>query len=352
MSEESPKYVTGDAIESLKTKIAFPEEFALLDQDWEFVVTDASRLDELMQAYVELELNVEEKFTLMMIIAESYNDLLSACVIDPEELEPLRQILIKDFVIHKEGIRYWADTLKDGDKPEEAFPIAFLMKDILESQTAKRINERLEQSPSASKKSIAELKGLLQSLSTQEQMRLPEVLSKLAVERLYPIMRELELEPALQEHLIWGYFREKMSGVLVISDELMAEILQQHRDSQRIVAESLILTAIKEEKISLEQLQAIRRFFERNELLNRKPFEKETLAFVCREKVRSGNALQQQEVEQLLEAEAFSTVLFALQENKVETAALKLIQPPAAGEKNRKRKQAVFDWAQRQAKHN
>lgn len=210
----------------------------------------------------------------------------------------------------------------------------------------------LEQSPSESKKSIAELKGLLQSLSTQEQMRLPEVLSKLAVERLYPIMRELELEPALQEHLIWGYFREKMSGVLVISDELMAEILQQHRDSQRIVAESLILTAIKEEKISLEQLQAIRRFFERNELLNRKPFEKETLAFVCREKVRSGNALQQQEVEQLLEAEAFSTVLFALQENKVETAALKLIQPPAAGEKNRKRKQAVFDRAQRQAKHN
>ncbi|QDH21625.1 hypothetical protein [Saccharibacillus brassicae] len=165
----------------------------------------------------------------------------------------------------------------------------------------------MEQSPSRSKKSIAELKGLLQSLSTQEQMRLPEVLSKLAVERLYPIMRELELEPALQEHLIWGYFREKMSGVLVISDELMAEILQQHRDSQRIVAESLILTAIKEEKISLEQL---------------------------------------------LEAEAFSTVLFALQENKVEAAALKLIQPPAAGEKNRKRKQAVFDRAQRQAKHN
>ncbi|CAM3583687.1 hypothetical protein SABR111722_18005 [Saccharibacillus brassicae] len=53
-----------------------------------------------------------------------------------------------------------------------------------------------------------------------------------------------------------------------------------------------------------------------------------------------------------MEAEAFSTVLFALQKNKVETAALKLIQPPAAGEKNRKRKQAVFDWAQRQAKHN
>lgn len=127
-------------MESLKTKIVFPEEFALLDQDWEFIVADASRLDELMQAYVELELNVEEKFTLMMIIAESYNDLLSACVIDPEELEPLRQILIKDFVIHKEGIRYWAYTLKDGDKPEEAFPIAFLMKDILESQMLMRTN--------------------------------------------------------------------------------------------------------------------------------------------------------------------------------------------------------------------
>lgn len=216
----------------------------------------------------------------------------------------------------------------------------------------KRINNLLEQSHAESTDPTAQLEPLLQSLSAQEQMRLPEALSTLAVERLYPIMGELGLPLSLQEHLLWGYFREKTSSTLMLSDELLAEILHQHRENKRVVVESLVITAIKEEQISLEQLHTIRCFFQQSELLSTKPFEKEALALVCREKVRSGAALDEEEIERLLEAEAFSTVRFALEENGVEERGLKAIKPPAKGEKNRKWKQALFNHAQQQIQKN
>lgn len=134
-NSKSPKWVTGEAQTGLEEKIGFPEEFAGLGQDWEFIVADASRLDEFLKAYTELDLNIEEKFTLMIIIAESYNDLLWECEVDPGDLEPLRKLLIEDFFIHKEGIRYWIETLDENpDNHEDCFPVALLMKELVRSQ--------------------------------------------------------------------------------------------------------------------------------------------------------------------------------------------------------------------------
>ncbi|CAM3584493.1 MULTISPECIES: hypothetical protein [Saccharibacillus] len=138
-NSKSPKWVTAEAETGLEEKIGFPEEFADLGQDWEFIVADASRLDEFLKAYTESNLNIEEKFTLMIIIAESYNDLLWKYEVDPGDLEPLRKLLIEDFFIHKEGIRYWIETLDENlENLEDSFPVALLMKELVESQEMER----------------------------------------------------------------------------------------------------------------------------------------------------------------------------------------------------------------------
>ncbi|MGA3599133.1 hypothetical protein [Lysinibacillus agricola] len=73
MENKYPKYVTKRAIEGLvkKIKLPAPDEFS---QDWEYEVSDSSKVGEFLYAYKNIELNKEEKFALMMIIIASYND--------------------------------------------------------------------------------------------------------------------------------------------------------------------------------------------------------------------------------------------------------------------------------------
>lgn len=128
---ETPEYVSAKARQGLEEKIGFPKEFDDIGQDWEFIVSDSTRLDEFIQAYKQMNLSAEEKFALMMIISSSYNDSLLQYEIDLSEWEEIKNLLIEEFSIHKKSITYWASLL-DEDL-EEAFPISVLMKDILDS---------------------------------------------------------------------------------------------------------------------------------------------------------------------------------------------------------------------------
>jgi hypothetical protein len=127
MEDIYPKYVTKAAIDGLveKVKLPAPDEF---DQDWEYIVSDSSRLDEFLYAYENTELTQEEKFALMIVIISSYEDALVECSAKEDSAEALRHYLIRDVNIHRRTIDYWA--LIDEDDPENYFIVTPFIRDV------------------------------------------------------------------------------------------------------------------------------------------------------------------------------------------------------------------------------
>ncbi|WP_020620884.1 hypothetical protein [Paenibacillus daejeonensis] len=107
MENVSPKYVTKHAIEGLVEKINLPapDEYS---QDWEYEVSDSSRLSELLSAYENIDLSTEEKFALMIVIISSFNDAIIENLTDDRSASLIKSLLLQDISIHRHTIRYWA----------------------------------------------------------------------------------------------------------------------------------------------------------------------------------------------------------------------------------------------------
>jgi len=120
------KYVTKSARESLIQKLGLPEpdEFC---QDWEYIVANASRVEEFLAFYENTPLNIEEKFALMVIIIASFDDYLNESNFCRTIWNRIKNLLEKDKQIHVNTILYW--SLEDEDL-EECFTVTRYMREI------------------------------------------------------------------------------------------------------------------------------------------------------------------------------------------------------------------------------
>ncbi|ANY70803.1 hypothetical protein BBD42_17850 [Paenibacillus sp. BIHB 4019] len=75
-----------------------------------------------------MDLNLEEKFALMIIIVESYNDAISGNKAEENIAELIKYHLIRDVNIHINTICYWAKL--DEDDIENVFAITPFMREI------------------------------------------------------------------------------------------------------------------------------------------------------------------------------------------------------------------------------
>lgn len=128
MENVYPEYVTKSAIEGLvkKVKLPAPDEFS---QDWEYEVSDSSKVSEFLQAYENIELNKEEKFALMIIIISSFNDAIVEGKAEESWANIIGYYLVKDVSIHKNTIYYWA--MLDEDDLENCHAITPFMREIV-----------------------------------------------------------------------------------------------------------------------------------------------------------------------------------------------------------------------------
>lgn len=127
MENVYPEYVTKSAIEGLvkKVKLPAPDEFT---QDWEYEVSDSSRITEFLYAYENIELNKEEKFALMIIIISSLNDAIVEGKADENLASLIRYHLLQDISIHKNTIYYW--SMLDGDDLENCYAVTSFIREI------------------------------------------------------------------------------------------------------------------------------------------------------------------------------------------------------------------------------
>lgn len=122
-----PQYVTKEAVEGLVRKINLPMP-GRYSQDWEYEVSDSSRVAEFLSFYENIALNKEEKFALMIIIISSYNDAIVEEKTEESIAERIKYLLLNDADIHKNTIFYWA--LLDEDDLEDCFAITSFMREV------------------------------------------------------------------------------------------------------------------------------------------------------------------------------------------------------------------------------
>jgi len=196
-------------------------------------------------------------------------------------------------------------------------------------------------------KFLLQIKSFLESIPDEERRRIPEAFSQNMINRIYPVMNELNFSEEVQEHLIWAYLKNKLDEKESLDEHLLSEILNKYKEKRLLAIGSVIITAIKEDKISIPQLDKIREFFNDQGLLSEKAFLKESLSFQARLKSKNGQKLNRAEVEELHAREAFRTLQAMLQDEKVDPDALEIFERTEAGEKNRKLKASLFEEAQK-----
>lgn len=127
MKNVYPEYVTKSAVEGLvkKIKLPAPDEFS---QDWEYEVSDSSRITEFLYAYENIELNIDEKFALMIIIISSFNDAILESKAEESSASLIRYHLLQDISIHKNTIYYW--SMLDEDDLENCHAVTSFMREI------------------------------------------------------------------------------------------------------------------------------------------------------------------------------------------------------------------------------
>jgi hypothetical protein len=108
-------------------------------QDWEWEVADPDRIDEFLRAYRSGDLNDDERFTLMEMIIQSFEDAPDAPETDSRWGEVL-ELLAKRIDLHISTVGYWAAT--DVEGLDEAWLVTPSMRRVLRDQS-----EYLERNP-------------------------------------------------------------------------------------------------------------------------------------------------------------------------------------------------------------
>lgn len=123
------RFPTRAAIDALANRFGLPNHPGM--QDWEFQVADPARIDEFLRAYESEDLSDDERFTLMEIILESFEDLgLSRTERDPR-WERVLEILDRNIDLHASSVWYRSLLEEDSEDSEELFCVTPFLRDIL-----------------------------------------------------------------------------------------------------------------------------------------------------------------------------------------------------------------------------
>ncbi|MCR8630880.1 hypothetical protein [Paenibacillus radicis (ex Xue et al. 2023)] len=126
MENSYPQYITKEAIEMLdeKLNLAVRDKYS---QDWQYEVSDPSRVSEFILFYEDAILNNEEKFALMSLIISSLDDALEEGYEISGLWGKISHHLVNEIKIHYNTIQYWALLEEDLDN---CFAVTPLIRDV------------------------------------------------------------------------------------------------------------------------------------------------------------------------------------------------------------------------------
>ena len=125
--EPPVRYPTAAAIDSLARRFGFPNHPGM--QDWPWEVADAERLDEFLAAYENGGLDDDERFTLMEILLQSFEDLGQSSGFDARWDRTL-EILDRNIDLHACSVWYWSSL--ENDNPEDQWRVTPFLRRLVE----------------------------------------------------------------------------------------------------------------------------------------------------------------------------------------------------------------------------
>ena len=99
------RYPTQFAIQTLAKRFNLPNSQTM--QNWEYEVADSNRINEFLKAYIEESLTEDEKFVLMEILIQSFDD-SDRNLAQDIDWQCLLYLLEKNIELHATTICYWA----------------------------------------------------------------------------------------------------------------------------------------------------------------------------------------------------------------------------------------------------
>lgn len=129
-------YSTKAAIQKLgfELKINVNDKYS---QDWEYENADFRRLNEFVSYYKNARLTDEEKFVLMRLILESFNDGLSSGEDPFLAWQEVVRILLGDSKIHESTIQEWLCT---GEELENCYKLTPLLRKAVKQKKGREIS--------------------------------------------------------------------------------------------------------------------------------------------------------------------------------------------------------------------
>jgi hypothetical protein len=201
-----------------------------------------------------------------------------------------------------------------------------------------RLNSVLEKGSSSEQ--LLAANEILRRLDVSEQMEIHNKISVTALRNLFAILHDVTLVPEAKEHITWYYFRElvkQKEGLL--SDDLLEEIIDYYRRNKYLALESLVIEALKEDRITTKQT------IKCTEVFQSRAFNKELLSFQCRSVIRNGKLLESKQVKDLQAAKAYSVLELAFDAKAISMKDLDLFTVPDKLERDRKIKLKLYEKA-------
>jgi hypothetical protein len=129
---EMPQHIwrcpTREAIDKLAIRFGLPN-FSWM-QDWEYQVSDHTRIDEFLTAYETEALSDDEKFTLMETVIDSFEQLAGTGCDIAADLRWQRTIsaLDKNISLHAYSVWYWCRL--DAEHEDEVFRVTPFVRQV------------------------------------------------------------------------------------------------------------------------------------------------------------------------------------------------------------------------------
>ena len=137
--EHLVRHPTRAAIDRLAEYFDLPNHPSM--QDWEIEVADPARCAEFLSAYESLELNDDEKFTLMWMILESFDELETPLDANSDWQRALFHVE-SDIFIHIGTVWFWSAL--DATSEDEMMQITPYMREILGRHRSQYENPRIQ----------------------------------------------------------------------------------------------------------------------------------------------------------------------------------------------------------------
>lgn len=188
---------------------------------------------------------------------------------------------------------------------------------------------------------IREINEILLKMTSSEQLKLHGSVEPTTLKGLYKYIDEINVEHDVKEHIVWFYYvRLHQRKNALIEDCLLDEILNDYMKFQFGALESFVIDLIRQNQISLKQIQRAR------EVMKNKEIDKQFHIYKIKKDVDNGLLLDRSDLIKLLDLNAFQAIEYVLEKNSIKKEALCEFKIPEKGEKDRKIKEALYKKAQ------